>query len=355
MTSAAKPYHHGALEQALVDEAVRQVRRRGTDQVSLRGIAQIIGVSPSAAYQHFPDKAALLQRSASPAPASSGAAWESAVAAVPDDGSAGAVARFMESAARTWTSRDRAAPVPARLRPLRRPGEGGARRCGARERRRARRSLRDPARTPRRALRARAAPPRSGRRGAGGARVERRPRLLVAARRRVPAAGGRGGPARPVRAPRAHRRRLRHVRDHGGRRRRDRRTADREAPRSAGGPRGVRVRIRSCWDGARAARTSTRRAQRWTDVDGTPSRTARIGLLVVAVGTAWGAVTAAGGGHDVLLVAAPAVAATNARPMSAPVSGAAPTPPSARPAGQARVSRDRVRTPVRPARRHVPR
>jgi AcrR family transcriptional regulator len=61
MRSETKPrYHHGALEQALVDEAVRQVRERGAEHVSLRGLAQTIGVSPSAAYQHFPDKAALL-------------------------------------------------------------------------------------------------------------------------------------------------------------------------------------------------------------------------------------------------------------------------------------------------------
>jgi len=75
----------------------------------------------------------------------------------------------------------------------------------------------------------------------------------------------------------------------------------------------------------------------------------RIGLLVVAVGTAWGAMTAGGGGsrHDVLLVAAPAVAPTNARPVSSPVSSPMPTPSSARPTAPARVSRDELRTPVR--------
>jgi hypothetical protein len=79
----------------------------------------------------------------------------------------------------------------------------------------------------------------------------------------------------------------------------------------------------------------------------------RIGLLVVAVGTAWGAVTTAGGGRDALVVAAPAVAATNARPVSNPVSSPMPTP-AVRPSAPARVSRDGVRTPVRPARRHAP-
>lgn len=53
-------YHHGALRSALVEEATVQVRERGVDQVSLRQVAQAVGVSPSAAYQHFPDKAGLL-------------------------------------------------------------------------------------------------------------------------------------------------------------------------------------------------------------------------------------------------------------------------------------------------------
>ena len=53
-------YHHGNLEAALLQEAVVQVRERGADKVSLRALAQQVGVSPSAAYQHFPDKDALL-------------------------------------------------------------------------------------------------------------------------------------------------------------------------------------------------------------------------------------------------------------------------------------------------------
>jgi hypothetical protein len=82
----------------------------------------------------------------------------------------------------------------------------------------------------------------------------------------------------------------------------------------------------------------------------------RIGLLVVAVGTAWGAMTTAGGGHGLgaELVAAPVSAATNPHP-AAPASA-----PATRPGAPARVSRDEVRVPVRhrssvPARRHVAR
>jgi AcrR family transcriptional regulator len=96
MRSAGKPrYHHGALEQALVDEAVRQIRERGADQVSLRGLAQTIGVSPSAAYQHFPDKAALLGAVCMASGDLLAAHMQAAVDAVPDEGDAGAIGRFL--------------------------------------------------------------------------------------------------------------------------------------------------------------------------------------------------------------------------------------------------------------------
>jgi AcrR family transcriptional regulator len=55
-------YHHGALAEAMVDEALREVREVGPDDVSLRRIATTLGVSPSAAYNHFADKDALLHR-----------------------------------------------------------------------------------------------------------------------------------------------------------------------------------------------------------------------------------------------------------------------------------------------------
>jgi AcrR family transcriptional regulator len=56
----ARAYHHGALAEAMVDEALAAVRQHGADQVSLRAIAQALDVSPSAAYNHFADKDALL-------------------------------------------------------------------------------------------------------------------------------------------------------------------------------------------------------------------------------------------------------------------------------------------------------
>jgi len=45
---------------ALLDEAFEVLRRDGADAVSLRAVAAAVGVSPSAAYHHFPDKEALL-------------------------------------------------------------------------------------------------------------------------------------------------------------------------------------------------------------------------------------------------------------------------------------------------------
>jgi AcrR family transcriptional regulator len=94
--SALKPrYHHGALEQALVDEAVRQIREKGADQVSLRGLAQTIGVSPSAAYQHFPDKAALLMAVCYQGFGELSARMTAAVEAVTAEGDAGAVDRLL--------------------------------------------------------------------------------------------------------------------------------------------------------------------------------------------------------------------------------------------------------------------
>jgi AcrR family transcriptional regulator len=56
----ARAYHHGALAEAMVEQALGAVREHGAEQVSLRAIAQALDVSPSAAYNHFADKDALL-------------------------------------------------------------------------------------------------------------------------------------------------------------------------------------------------------------------------------------------------------------------------------------------------------
>ena len=64
-TKARSGYHHGDLESALLAEARALVAKRGVEQISLREIASNVGVSPSAAYHHFPDKNALLNAVAS--------------------------------------------------------------------------------------------------------------------------------------------------------------------------------------------------------------------------------------------------------------------------------------------------
>jgi AcrR family transcriptional regulator len=53
-------YHHGDLRRALIEEAVRAIRRNGVDAVTLRATGERLGVSRTALYRHFPDKAALL-------------------------------------------------------------------------------------------------------------------------------------------------------------------------------------------------------------------------------------------------------------------------------------------------------
>ena len=56
----ARPYHHGDLRRALVVAATELAAREGPDGVVLREAARRIGVSPSAAYRHFPNREGLL-------------------------------------------------------------------------------------------------------------------------------------------------------------------------------------------------------------------------------------------------------------------------------------------------------
>lgn len=53
-------YRHGNLRAALVDEAVKLMEQRPDAAFTLREVAQLIGVSHSAAYRHFPNKGGLL-------------------------------------------------------------------------------------------------------------------------------------------------------------------------------------------------------------------------------------------------------------------------------------------------------
>ncbi|MFA7822962.1 TetR/AcrR family transcriptional regulator [Aeromonas dhakensis] len=56
-----RPYHHGNLRQALIDAALLVVERDGYQALSLRDLAQALGVSRGAPYRHFPDRDALLR------------------------------------------------------------------------------------------------------------------------------------------------------------------------------------------------------------------------------------------------------------------------------------------------------
>ena len=68
MSSAAKrsakkprrPYHHGNLRRALLDEALTTIRDAGVAGLTLREIGARVGVSRTALYRHFADKDALL-------------------------------------------------------------------------------------------------------------------------------------------------------------------------------------------------------------------------------------------------------------------------------------------------------
>ena len=55
-----RAYHHGNLRQALVREAARTIQARGVEHLTLRAVAESLGVSRTALYRHFTDKAALL-------------------------------------------------------------------------------------------------------------------------------------------------------------------------------------------------------------------------------------------------------------------------------------------------------
>jgi len=56
----ARPYHHGNLRRALLDEALATMRAEGVDGLTLREIGARLGVSRTALYRHFADKRALL-------------------------------------------------------------------------------------------------------------------------------------------------------------------------------------------------------------------------------------------------------------------------------------------------------
>lgn len=59
--SRARGYHHGDLREALLDAGMELLKRGSAETLSLRAVARQVGVSPTAVYRHFPDKAALVR------------------------------------------------------------------------------------------------------------------------------------------------------------------------------------------------------------------------------------------------------------------------------------------------------
>lgn len=60
MMETALPYHHGDLRAALIRAALEAFEQGGPDGVSLRALAETVGVSRSAPYSHFRSKRELM-------------------------------------------------------------------------------------------------------------------------------------------------------------------------------------------------------------------------------------------------------------------------------------------------------
>jgi AcrR family transcriptional regulator len=60
VTTAARPYHHGNLREALLLAGEQALETGGAQDLSLRELAREVGVSHAAPRRHFPDKQALL-------------------------------------------------------------------------------------------------------------------------------------------------------------------------------------------------------------------------------------------------------------------------------------------------------
>jgi AcrR family transcriptional regulator len=80
-----RPYHHGNLRQALLEQAERTVRDRGVQELSLRELAREVGVSHGAPRRHFPDRQALLDALAEAGYARLGAELRSAADAAGEE------------------------------------------------------------------------------------------------------------------------------------------------------------------------------------------------------------------------------------------------------------------------------
>jgi AcrR family transcriptional regulator len=62
LAMSQRPYHHGDLEAALLAVSMEVVESQGATAVTVRDLARMVGVSPSAAYRHFPSRDHLMAR-----------------------------------------------------------------------------------------------------------------------------------------------------------------------------------------------------------------------------------------------------------------------------------------------------
>lgn len=60
MAQKANSYHHGNLSEALVSAGMTLLQDRAAEELSLRAVAEQVGVSRTAPYAHFPDKRSFL-------------------------------------------------------------------------------------------------------------------------------------------------------------------------------------------------------------------------------------------------------------------------------------------------------
>ncbi len=88
----SQSYHHGDLRAALVSAATRRIEQHGIDGLSLRKLAEDIGVSRTAPYHHFKDKNALLSAIA----AEGFRVWQSQAEAILDNESEPPATRFRQ-------------------------------------------------------------------------------------------------------------------------------------------------------------------------------------------------------------------------------------------------------------------
>lgn len=59
--SSHRTYHHGDLREALLAAGIELLKSGSVETLSLREVARRVGVSATAVYRHFPDKAALVK------------------------------------------------------------------------------------------------------------------------------------------------------------------------------------------------------------------------------------------------------------------------------------------------------